>query len=114
MFIKLNEKNEIVASATFQVDDSFIETNKNIVRALNGRLYFEDEKPDDSIYKKEMKIKALKTKYSNEIYDLYPISKQLDIIARIGGYTDDDFNNMKNYIESKILEYKKEKEKCNE
>lgn len=48
----------------------------------------------------------LKNKISSEIYAIYPIYKQLNIIARIGGYTDNDFNEMKSFIEEKIKEYK--------
>ena len=51
----------------------------------------------------------LKSKYFNIITEIYPLSKQIDIIARIGGYTDADFLEMKEFIESKIQEYKNEK-----
>ena len=109
MFIKLNEQNEIIASANFKVDDSFIETNKNIVRGFDGKLYFEEDKPDDTTYKKEIEILELKQKYSEEIYKTYPLSKQIDISGRIGEYTDTDFEEMKDFIEEKIKKYKEEK-----
>ena len=51
----------------------------------------------------------LKNEYFNIITEKYPLSKQIDIIARIGGYTDKDFNEMKKFIESKIQEYKNKK-----
>lgn len=105
-FIKLNENNEIIASASFKVDNTYIETNKNIVRGFDGKLYFEEEKPDDTVYKREIEILKLKQKCSEEIYKIYPISKQIDILGRIGEYTDDDFNNMKDFINQKIAEYK--------
>lgn len=111
MFIQLNEKNEIIASASFKVDNTFIETNKNIVRGFDGKLYFEEEKPDDTVYKREIEILKLKQKCSEEIYKIYPISKQIDILGRVGDYTDDDFNAMKAFIESKIAKYREEKEK---
>lgn len=52
------------------------------------------------------KLLKLKNKISQEIYEVYPIYKQLDIIGRIGGYTDNDFNEMKVFIEEKIKEYR--------
>lgn len=51
-------------------------------------------------------LSNLKNKISQEIYEIYPIYKQLDIIAKIGGYTDNDFNEMKSFIEEKIEEYR--------
>ena len=54
-------------------------------------------------------ILKLKNKISQEIYEVYPIYKQLDIIGRIGGYTDNDFNEMKAFIEEKIKKYQNSK-----
>lgn len=54
-------------------------------------------------------LSKLKNDISQEIYKVYPISKQIDIIARIGGYSDNDFNEMKKFIEEKIEKYKKNK-----
>ena len=84
---------------------------ENIIRGYDGKLYFEDKKPDDAIYKKETEILELKQKYSEEIYKVYPISKQIDILGRISEYTDEDFEEMKNFIEEKIKKYHEEKEK---
>lgn len=55
------------------------------------------------------KLLKLKNKISQEIYEVYPIYKQLDIIGRIGGYTDNDFNEMKAFIEEKIKKYQNSK-----
>ena len=49
MFVQLNENNEIIASASFKVDDTFIETNKNIVRGFDGKLYFEGERTEEEL-----------------------------------------------------------------
>ena len=66
MYIKLNENNEIIASASFKVDDTFIETNKNIVRNWDGRLVFEGEeieRPQHTLDElKELKKQELKQK----------------------------------------------------
>ena len=56
-----------------------------------------------------MNYNLLKNEYFNIITEIYPLSKQIDIIARIGGYTDEDFNEMKEFIENKIQEYKNKK-----
>ena len=45
-YIKLNKNNEIVASANFQPDKTFVETNKKVIQ-YNGKLYFEDSIPDE-------------------------------------------------------------------
>lgn len=59
--------------------------------------------------KETMNYNLLKNEYFNIITEIYPLSKQIDIIARIGGYTDEDFNEMKEFIENKIQEYKNKK-----
>lgn len=66
MFIKLNENNEIIANASFKVDDTFIKTKKNIVRNWDGKLVFEGEETErpqptfDEL--KELKKQELKQK----------------------------------------------------
>lgn len=63
-----------------------------------------ETKSESEIYND--KLLKLKNKVSQEIYEVYPIYKQLDIIGRIGGYTDNDFNEMKAFIEAKIEKYR--------
>ena len=82
--------------------------NRRFVRSFNGKLLFEEDlnnKNENDLIKNE-NIKKIKEQISNEIYNKYPISKQIDIIARIGGYTDDDFNDMKDFINTKVNEYR--------
>lgn len=55
-------------------------------------------------------IGELKAQIMNEIYSEYPLFKQIDIASRIGGYSDDDFNKMKLFIENKIDEYRNKKD----
>ena len=108
MFVEFNENGEIIASADFKFNENAIETYKKIVRSFNGKLLFEEDlnnKNENDLIKNE-NIKKTKEQISDEIYSKYPISKQIDIIARIGGYTDDDFNNMKDFIDKKIDKYR--------
>ena len=108
MFVEFNENGEIIASADFKFNENAIETYKKIVRSFNGKLLFEEDlnnKNENDLIKNE-NIKKTKEQISDEIYDKYPISKQIDIIARIGGYTDDDFNDMKDFINTKVNEYR--------
>ena len=110
MFIQLNENNEIIASANFKFAEDAIETDKEVVRNYDGKLVFEGEEMEIPLEElKQEKIKELKQNCSEEIYKIYPIYKQIDILGRIGEYTDDDFNNMKDFINQKITDYKIEK-----
>ena len=112
MFIEFDENGKIKACANFKFNKNAIETNKQVVRSFNGQLVFKedlDNENENNLIKNE-NIKKIKEQISNEIYSEYPISKQIDIIARIGEYTDNDFNNMKNFINTKINKYKSLKE----
>lgn len=64
MFIQLNEKNEIMASADFKFSEDAIETDKEVVRNWDGRLVFkgeETEKPEPSLEElKKEKFEELK------------------------------------------------------
>ena len=82
MFVQLNEKNEIIASASFKVDDTFIETNKNIVRGFDGKLYFEgerteeelaEEKRQQELIEKQREIDKLKKYLSDTDYEVIRI-----------------------------------------
>lgn len=74
---------------------------------LNVEEYkiFTSKKENISLQNQEYN-NLLKTKIFNEITKIYPISKQIDIIAKIGEYNENDFAEMKNFIENKMLEYK--------
>ncbi len=110
MFIQLNENNEIIASANFKFAEDVIETNKKVIRNWDGKLVFEGEETEKPLKQlKQEKIKELKQNCSEEIYKIYPIYKQIDILGRIGGYTNKDFEEMKIFIEEKINEYKEKK-----
>lgn len=108
MFIKLDNNNKIVESATFKVNNDFIETNKKIVRNCTGELVFEEDldQNQESNNLLQNEIYKLKEQITNEIFNNYPITKQIDIMCRFGEYTDEDFDNMKNFINQKIAEYK--------
>ena len=102
MFIQLNKNNEIIASASFKVDDTFIETNKNIVRGFDGKLYFEEEKPDKSLEElKKEKIQGLKNNCQKYIYSKYPIYKQLN--AASGLATEEEVSQMITFIQKARL-----------
>ena len=112
MFIQLNEKNEIIASASFKVDDTFIETNKNIVRGFDGKLYFEEEKPEKSLEElKKEKIQELKNNCQKYIYSKYPIYKQLN--AANGLATEEEINLMNSFINETRLLCKEIEQKIN-
>ena len=97
MFIKLNEKNEILASADFKVDETFIEINKEVIRGFDGKLYFKDEEPKKSLeLLKQEKIVILKDNAYNLIISKYPLYKQLNII-RLGPA--EDLAQMSKYID---------------
>lgn len=64
-------------------------------------IYNQKAEETENQVENKFKLRLLKEIISNEILEIYPLSKQIDIIARIGEYTDEDFNNMKNFIEKK-------------
>lgn len=110
-YIELNENNEIIASSDFKFSENAIQNTREVVRGYNGKLYFKGEEPEKSSEEiKNIKKSIVKQDITNEIYEIYPLTKQIDIIARIGGYTDEDYISMKNFIETKIQEYKNQKE----
>ena len=111
-YIELNENKEIIASANFKFNNNAIENTREVVRGYDGKLYFKGEEPQRPTEEiKNIKKSIIKQNIANEIYEVYPLTKQIDIIARIGGYTDEDYITMKNFIETKIQEYKNQKEK---
>ena len=106
-YIELNENNEIIASANFKFNNNAIENTREVVRGYDGKLYFKGEEPQRPTEEiKNIKKSIIKQNIANEIYEVYPLTKQIDIIARIGGYTDEDYITMKNFIETKIQEYR--------
>lgn len=46
MFVKLDDNEKILSSAEWKVDDSYIETEKEVVRGYDGGLYFAGEEPE--------------------------------------------------------------------
>ena len=95
---------------TIQGDKYYNETLK--LFNSNPELFeIEEEQKIDLEEIKFLKINDLKNQISNEIYEVYPLSKQIDILGRISGYTDENFEEMKIFIEEKINKYKNEKEK---
>lgn len=66
MFIQLNKKNEIIASASFKFAEDAIKTDKEVVRNWDGRLVFkgkETEAPQPTLEElKKAKKAELKTK----------------------------------------------------
>lgn len=46
MFIKLDKDGRILSSSAFKVDETYTETDKNVVRGYDGWLYFEGEEPE--------------------------------------------------------------------
>lgn len=102
MFIQLNKNNEIIASASFKVDDTFIETNKNIVRGFDGKLYFEEEKPEKSLEElKKEKIRELKNNCQKYIYSKYPIYKQINVANGLA--TEEEISQMITFIQKARL-----------
>jgi hypothetical protein len=58
---------------------------------------------------KEKEILKLKQKIKSDIQAEFSVEKQLSIIGRINGYTDQDFDEMNTFITSKIDEYRAQK-----
>ena len=76
-------------------------------KILNGTKIKMNEQETDNFIKNQLIIQdelakqISKNSIENEILKIYPITKQLDIIGRINGYTDNDFLEMKKFIEEK-------------
>lgn len=51
---------------------------------------------------KSKKIQELQAITSAEIYNQYPLHKQINIAGRVDGYNDEDFDEMNEFITSKI------------
>jgi hypothetical protein len=80
----------------------------------NGNYYidrwnYEIEKPslesfenEQLAYLKEKKIEELKANTSKTIYNSYSAHKQSNIIGRINGYVDEDYNTMNTFITARI------------
>ena len=59
----------------------------------------------------EYKIENLKNSIHEEILNEYPLHKQIDIIAQIGNYTEQDLNEMREFINNKLNSYQEQKNK---
>lgn len=67
-------------------------------------------------YSKNNKINLLREYTTSKIYTSYSLLKQIDIGNRINGYTDTNYNNMKAFIDSILIDYhtvKAQIEACN-
>ena len=85
MFVKLNENNDILASASFKPDETFIETENNIVRGYDGKLYFEGQEPQKPLTEvQQKKIQQLKNNCYNFIIEKYPLFKQINLVNGVG------------------------------
>ena len=132
MFVKLNEKKEILASANFKVDETFIETDKEVIRGFDGKLYFKDEEPKKplELLKKEklQELKQARDKFKKTIFikegiSLYDIENLQDspyllisLLLGIGEFTSEDLELYKSKISSIAKIYdttKKLIENCN-
>ena len=114
MFIKLNSNNEIIASASFKVNSAFFETNREIVRGYDGKLYFKGEEPAEPIDDlKQNKINQADSNCQNYIYSVYPIHKQMNIINQLFDYTNEDREIMNNFINSQRKKFHNIKEEIN-
>ncbi len=108
MFIELDENNNIIKSANFKFNDQAIQVDKEIIYK-NGKHYFAEEQNNILETEKNQKILLLKQNISNKIFDKYPLTKQIDIIAQIGDYNNQDLAEMKAFINDKISQYKSKK-----
>lgn len=112
MFYKLDEKNNILASASFQVDNTYIRTDKEIVRGFDGRLYFKGDEPKKSLDQlKQEKINQLKENCRSSILAKYSLEKQQSIANHFMDYTEKDSEKMKAFM-SKMNELYKQKKKA--
>ena len=55
MFYRIDENNNIIDYANINYSPDCIETQKNIVRGFDGRLYFEEETKTDNYIQREQK-----------------------------------------------------------
>ena len=74
----------------------------NGIKIKMNKNEIENFTANQSALKEKINREALKNNIKNEILKVYPITKQIDIVARINNYTDEDFIKMKKFIEEKI------------
>jgi hypothetical protein len=87
MFIELDKKGNIAASADFKFSDSAIETSRNIVHGYDGKLYFEDEVPTTP-------VEILQSR------KLWELKKSRDKYKENWGYSDNIYSNLKDGLTS--------------
>lgn len=104
MFIKLDDDGKILFSADWKVDDSYIETEKEIVRGYDGGLYFAGEEPQ----KPEPTIEEL-IEQTYKFFDSL-VEKRLNDFAATRRYN--DIYTASNYKDSHIEKYATEGQYC--
>ncbi|MDR2781416.1 MAG: hypothetical protein LBB21_03085 [Holosporaceae bacterium] len=104
MFVELDDNGNILASASFRFSESCVETNVEIVRSKDGKLFFLGEEPqvDKLEDRKKEIIFERQQKLENVFYSEYPLYKQ----CNIGIYgTAEEKLAFKNFHDSKVAIY---------
>ena len=111
VYYRIDKENNIIDSADFKYADDCLQTDKNIVRGYDGKLYFEDNepvKPQELIEKEEM------AHYENlivsKIRERYTIDQELAIL-RQRDTKPQEFAEYNGYVEQCKLEAKQEIDK---
>jgi hypothetical protein len=81
MFIELDANGNVLAAADFRFSDSSVETEEEIVRGDDGKLYFLGSEPEsDEIgrLKREIILKK-QAELEKTFYSSYPLYKQCNI-----------------------------------
>lgn len=88
MFIQLDVNGLILSSATWQVDETYIETNKNVVRGYDGKLYFEGEAPEKPIEAVQAEIQIQLTDAVQRVLDAKAQELNYDNCLSVCSYID--------------------------
>jgi hypothetical protein len=81
MFIELDANGNVLAAADFRFSDSCVETEEEIVRGDDGKLYFLGSEPEGdeiSRLKREIILKK-QAELEKTFYSSYPLHKQCNI-----------------------------------
>lgn len=109
MFVKLNENNEIIASADFKFAEDCIETNRTIVRNWDGRLVFDTEKTERPLdqfkLEKINELKKVRDNFKMENNYNYSYNDEYNIANLLGNHTIQDRTNYFSFLDKLIMQY---------
>ena len=82
MFYTTDKDGNIIAAADFKFSEQALETDKEILRGFDGKLYFEDELPEKSItILKEEKLFEINNAYDLAVSSLVNTYPQTEILT---------------------------------